>query len=152
MFRSRFLTLPIIGIIAASSIAPEIQALPRDRMVGRAVARDSRQDGRQEARHERRHGDYEGARDARQDGREGARDARQTGRQVSRVRRRGCYALPHGAALFTYGGFRYYRVGARYYYPYMYGGRTVYIDIDVNGGHPLPPPAAGSIDIDIDFD
>jgi hypothetical protein len=82
-------------------------------------------------------------------GRAGARDSRQDGRQTSRARRRGCYALPHGAATFAYGGFRYYRVGPRYYYPYMYGGRTVYIEIDVVGGYPAPPPAAGSIDIDI---
>lgn len=82
-------------------------------------------------------------------GRQGARDSRQTGRQVSRARRRGCYALPHGAAPFAYGGYRYYRVGPRFYYPYMYMGRTVYIDINVSGGYPAPPPPVGSIDIDI---
>lgn len=82
-------------------------------------------------------------------GRQGARASRQTGRQVSRARRRGCYALPHGAVAFRYGGYSYYRVGARYYYPYMYMGRTVYIDIDVSGGYPAPPPPVGSIDIDI---
>lgn len=82
-------------------------------------------------------------------GRQGARGSRQTGRQVSRARRRGCYALPHGAAPFAYGGYRYYRVGGRYYYPYMHAGRTVYIDIDVSGGYPAPPPPVGSIDIDI---
>jgi hypothetical protein len=31
----------------------------------------------------------------------------------------------------------------------MYMGRTVYIDINVNGGYPAPPPPIGSIDIDI---
>ncbi len=82
-------------------------------------------------------------------GRQGARDSRQTGRQTSRARRRGYYSLPGGAVPFTYGGYHYYRAGARFYYPYMYGGRTVYIDIDVNGGHPAPPPPAGSIDIDL---
>ncbi len=82
-------------------------------------------------------------------GRQGARNSRQNGRQTSRARRRGFYGLPGGAVAFSYGGFRYFRVGPRYYYPYMYGGRTVYIDIDVNGGYPAPPPAAGSIDIDI---
>lgn len=82
-------------------------------------------------------------------GRAGARDSRQTGRQISRARRRGCYALPRGAAPFVFGGYRYYRVGPRFYYPYMYGGRTVYIDINVSGGNPAPPPPAGSIDIDI---
>jgi hypothetical protein len=82
-------------------------------------------------------------------GRQGARDSRQTGRQNSRARFRGCYAMPHGAVAFRYGGYSYYRVGTRYYYPYMYSGRTVYIDIQVSGGHPLPPPPVGSIDIDI---
>lgn len=82
-------------------------------------------------------------------GRQGARDSRQTGRQTSRARRRGCYALPGGAVPFRHGGYSYYRVGGRYYYPYMYGGRTIYIDIDVNGGYPAPPPPVGSIDIDI---
>ena len=82
-------------------------------------------------------------------GRQGARASRQQGRQNSRARWRGCYGLPVGAAAFAYGGYRYYRVGARYYYPYMYGGKTVYIDIDVVNGKPVPPPAAGSIDITI---
>jgi hypothetical protein len=50
---------------------------------------------------------------------------------------------------YAYGGYRYYRVGPRYYYPYMYMGRTVYIDINVQGGYPMPPPPVGSIDIDI---
>jgi hypothetical protein len=31
----------------------------------------------------------------------------------------------------------------------MYMGRTVYIDINVQGGYPMPPPPVGSIDIDI---
>ncbi|MEI6533842.1 MAG: hypothetical protein WCN98_00770 [Verrucomicrobiaceae bacterium] len=84
-------------------------------------------------------------------GRQGARDSRQDGRQTSRARRRGYYACPAGAVAFSHGGYRYYRVGGRYYYPYFYGGRTVYIDIDVNGGYPVPPPPAGSIDIDINF-
>jgi hypothetical protein len=82
-------------------------------------------------------------------GRQGARNSRQAGRQTSRARRRGCYGLPGGAVPFAYGGYRYYRVGPRYYYPYMYMGRTVYIDINVNGGYPAPPPPIGSIDIDI---
>ena len=137
MLRSRLLTPPLLGLIAtgelaslvpsaatlgvasvvvaAVSLAPDAQALPVDRRMGRA----------------------------------GAQASRQTGRQVSRARRRGCYALPHGAAPFAYGGYRYYRVGPRFYYPYMYGGRTVYIDIDVSGGYPAPPPPAGSIDITI---
>jgi hypothetical protein len=82
-------------------------------------------------------------------GRQGARNSRQAGRQTSRARRRGCYGLPGGALPFAYGGYRYYRVGPRFYYPYIYMGRTVYIDINVNGGYPAPPPPIGSIDIDI---
>lgn len=82
-------------------------------------------------------------------GRQGARDSRQDGRQTSRARRRGCYALPGGARPFAYGGYNYYRVGPRFYYPYMHMGRTVYIDINVSGGNPMPPPPVGSIDIDI---
>ncbi len=149
ILQSRIIALPLLGLVAVATIAPDAKALPRDRSAGRAGARDSRQDGRQEGRYERRHGDYGDARDARQDGREGARDSRQIGRQVSRARWRGCYALPRGAVIFSYGGYRYYRVGPRFYYPYMYGGRTVYIDINVSGGNPVPPPPAASIDIDI---
>ena len=83
----------------------------------------------------------------RQVGRMQARDSRQAGRQTSRARRRGFYGLPGGAVPFAYGGYRYYRVGPSYYYPYMYGGRTVYIQINVQGGYPAPPPPPGSIDI-----
>ena len=121
--------LPALTVVAAAAtaLAPvESHALPRDRAAGRQGGRDSRQSGRQ-----------------------GAQDSRQAGRQTSRARRRGYYGLPGGAVPFAYGGYRYYRAGGRYYYPYMYGGRTVYIDIDVNGGYPAPPPPAGSIDIDI---
>jgi hypothetical protein len=111
-------TLPLLTAAAVTSLilAPgESQALPVDRAMGRA----------------------------------GARDSRQTGRQVSRARRRGCYAMPAGARPFVYGGYRYYRVGPRFYYPYMHMGRTVYVDIDVVGGNPAPPPPTGSIDITI---
>lgn len=75
------------------------------------------------------------------------RAARQAGRQASRARRRGYYGLPVGAVPYAYGGYRYYRVGNSYYYPYMYGGRTVYVDVEVYGGCPAPPPPIGSIDI-----
>ncbi|WP_038159462.1 hypothetical protein [Verrucomicrobium sp. BvORR106] len=81
------------------------------------------------------------------EGRQGARSSRQDGRQTSRARWRGTYVLPAGAAVVAVGGYRYYRVGPRYYYPYMYGGRTVYIDINVVGGNPVPPPPVGSIEI-----
>lgn len=83
-------------------------------------------------------------------GRQGARASRQTGRQVSRARRRGVYSLPAGYRPYSYGSYNYYFAGGRYYYPYMYGGRTVYINIEVSAsGNPGPPPAPGSIDIDI---
>lgn len=72
---------------------------------------------------------------------------RRAARQTYRARRRACYGLPMGAAPFAYGGYRYYRVGGAYYYPYMYGGRTVYVDVDVYGGYPAPPPPIGSIDL-----
>lgn len=80
-------------------------------------------------------------------GRQAARDSRQTGRQVSRARRRGYHSCPAGAVRFAHGGFTYFRVGPRFYYPYFYGGKTVYIDIDIVGGNPAPPPASGSIEI-----
>lgn len=94
----------LIIVLTLTAIAPESQALPRDRIAGR---------------------------------------------QTSRARRRACFGLPVGAAVFIYGGYRYYRAGSRYYYPYSYNGRTVYIDIEVKGGYPAPPPPAASIDIDI---
>jgi hypothetical protein len=82
-------------------------------------------------------------------GRQAARYSRRTGRQVSRARRRGYYALPPGAVLRPFGPYRYYFVGSRWYYPYMYGGRTVYIVIDVDDeGNPTPPPPSDSIEID----
>ena len=121
--------LPVLTTvaIATATLAPtESQALPADRAAGRQNARGSRQSGRA-----------------------GAQDSRQSGRQTSRARRRGYYGLPAGAAPYAYGGYNYYRAGGRYYYPYMYGGRTVYIDVDVSGGRPMPPPPVGSIDIDI---
>lgn len=151
MFHSRSLILSLSSIVVASAMMPEAFALPIDRMAGRAGARHSRQNGREDARDERREGDYADARGERQEGRQGARISRTTGRVVSRSRFRGCYVLPRGAVVFPFGGYRYYRVGPRFYYPYMYGGRTVYIDINVVAGNPAPPPPAGSIDIDIDI-
>jgi hypothetical protein len=70
-----------------------------------------------------------------------------SGGPVHRGPRHGYHGLPGGAVPYSYGGYRYYRVGPRFYYPYFYGGRTVYIDIDAEGGVPLPPPPSGSIEI-----
>jgi hypothetical protein len=55
--------------------------------------------------------------------------------------------LPAGAAPYRYGGYNYYRAGGRYYYPYVHGGRTVYVNVDAPNGRPGPPPPAGSIDV-----
>jgi hypothetical protein len=76
---------------------------------------------------------------------------RARGRQGARgSRRRGYHSLPVGYRPFRYGRYSYYVAAGRYYYPYMYSGRTVYITINVDAsGNPTPPPAPGSIDIDI---
>jgi hypothetical protein len=59
------------------------------------------------------------------------------------------WALPAGAAAFRWGAYSNYRAGGRYNYPYMMGGRTVYVQIDVDSsGNPLPPPPPSEIDID----
>lgn len=60
-------------------------------------------------------------------------------RTTRRVVRRHLWALPAGAVPITLGGYRYYRYGGAYYYPYLASGRTIYVE--VNGGYP-PPPAA----------
>ena len=146
LLHSRSLTLAVASLAVTADLA---QALPVDRAVGRAGARYSRTDGRQDARYERRQGDYAEAREERIEGRTGARVSRTAGRVVSRSRYRGCYALPRGAVVVPYGGYRYYRVGSAWYYPYMHAGRTVYIDVQVVNGMPVAPPPANSIDIDI---
>jgi hypothetical protein len=77
------------------------------------------------------------------------RVARRTSRRVTR---RHMYALPIGYATYRWGAYNYYRVGGLFYYPYMYQGRTVYVEINIDGsGHPLPPPPASEIDIDINI-
>jgi hypothetical protein len=135
LLRRRFIALPLIGLIAsgegASLLVPATSSLS---VVAASIVVA---------------GNSHALPVDRAIGRQRARDSRQTGRQISRARRRGCYVLPVGAAVFVHSGYRYYRVGPRYYYPYMYNGRTVYIDIDVVGGYPSPPPPAGSIDVDI---
>ena len=119
--------LPLLATAAVFTSTREAEALPVDRMYGRQSARFSRQAGRR-----------------------GAQYSRQTGRQVSRARRRGYYALPVGYRPVTYGRYNYYFAGGRYYYPYMYGGRTVYVTVNVDAsGNPGPPPPPGLIDIDI---
>ncbi|MFT5041984.1 MAG: hypothetical protein ACI8TX_002964 [Hyphomicrobiaceae bacterium] len=39
----------------------------------------------------------------------------------------------------TSGRYRYCFYGGRYYYPYMYGGKTVYIQVNVSSSNPTPP-------------
>lgn len=78
--------------------------------------------------------------------------ARRTSRRVTR---RHLYGLPGGYRPYRWGAYNYYRVGSLFYYPYMYQGRTVYIEINVDsGGNPLPPPPASQalVEIDIDID
>ena len=79
--------------------------------------------------------------------------ARRTVRRTTRrVVRRHMFGLPAGAALFPFGAYRYYRYAGLYYYPYMIGGRTTYIQVDVDaGGNPLPPPPASQVETEIDF-
>lgn len=80
------------------------------------------------------------------------RVSRRTSRRTSRrVTRRHLYGIPAGARPFMYGGFRYYHVGGLYYYPYMLGGRTVYVQVDVSGGRPLPPPPPSQVSVEIDL-
>lgn len=68
-------------------------------------------------------------------------------RTTRRVVRRHMYALPVGAAAFSWGAYSYYRYNNMYYYPYMYSGRTVYIEVDIDSrGYPLPPPHPSEVD------
>jgi hypothetical protein len=122
---SRLLRLSMLIAVVEMLIAASAQALPRDRIAGRHMAR-----------YDRRHGQAWRA-----------PIDRATGRAVSRARWRGFYALPRGAVVYRYGGYSYYRAGGVYYYPYVYGGRTVYVNVNVVNGRPAPPPPAGSINI-----
>lgn len=77
--------------------------------------------------------------------------ARRTARRTSRrVTRRHLYGLPAGYRSYYWGGHSYYLAGGVYYYPYFYGGRTVYVEIEVDSsGRPYPPPAASEIDFNV---
>ena len=60
------------------------------------------------------------------------------------------YALPRGCAWRTYAGRRYCYYGGLYYYPYVYGGKTVYINIEVNSsGHPMAPPPSSQVIVNV---
>ena len=79
--------------------------------------------------------------------------ARRTSRRTTRrVVRRHMFLLPGGATPFVFGPYRYYRVGGIYYYPYMMGGRTVYVEIDVDvSGNPMAPPPASQVQYEINL-
>lgn len=80
------------------------------------------------------------------------RVARRTARRTSRrVTRRHLFVLPAAASLVTFGAYRYYYAGGLYYYPYFLGGRPVYVQVDVQGGRPLPPPPPSQVSMEIDY-
>ena len=83
------------------------------------------------------------ARNANQASRQVSRNTKQSARQISR---RHFYTLPSGYRWVTRGAYRYCYYQNRYYYPYMHGGQTVYIEVDVDSdGEPLPPPPAEEV-------
>ncbi len=72
--------------------------------------------------------------------------SRRTARRTSRrVTRRHLYTLPAGYATVSLAGYRYYRYGGLYYYPYYVSGQTVYIQVDVDPDNPSPPPPVESV-------
>ncbi len=79
--------------------------------------------------------------------------ARRTARRTTRrVTRRHYWALPGPYTPFRWGAYNYYRCGGIFYYPYMFGGRTVYVEVNVDSsGNPLPPPPPDQVAIDIDI-
>ena len=77
---------------------------------------------------------------------------RTTRRTARRVTRRHVYTLPVGYAAVTYGGYRYYRSGGIYYYPYYVSGQTVYVEVPVDPNNPAPPPPVDSITEEYEVD
>lgn len=69
---------------------------------------------------------------------------------IRRVPRRGFRVLPPGTLPYYYRGYRYFRLGPRFYYPYFYGGGIVYVTVDVVDGQPAPPPDADSVELQVD--
>ncbi len=127
IIRYRLLALPIIGLTAIAEIAPP--AVTSVATISTVLLSLSSASETQ------------------------ALPARRVARRTTRrVVRRHMYGLPAGSALYPYGRYRYYRCGGLYYYPYMIGGRTTYIQIDVNtNGQPLPPPPASQMEMEIDY-
>ena len=81
------------------------------------------------------------------------RTTRRTARRTTRrVVRRHYWGMPAGAVAFRWGGYRYFHAGGLYYYPYMFSGRTVYVQVTVDsGGHPLPPPPPSQVAVEINI-
>lgn len=79
--------------------------------------------------------------------------ARRTSRRTTRrVVRRHLYLMPASAVAVTYGRYRYFHHGGLYYYPYMIGGRTTYVEVDVDvSGKPLAPPPAAEVEVEINL-
>jgi len=76
---------------------------------------------------------------------------RRTSRRTTRrVVRRHMYALPAGYRWATFGAYRYAFVGGAYYYPYVMQGQTVYVQVDMQGSQPAPPPPASQISAEIE--
>jgi hypothetical protein len=79
--------------------------------------------------------------------------ARRTARRTSRrVTRRHLYTLPVGYAAVSLAGYRYYRYGGLYYYPYYVSGQTVYVQVDVDPNNPGPPPPVDSVTEEYELD
>lgn len=73
-------------------------------------------------------------------------------RTARRVTRRHLYALPMGYAAVSLAGYRYYRYGGLYYYPYYVSGQTVYVQVDVDANNPGPPPSVESVTEEYELD
>lgn len=79
--------------------------------------------------------------------------ARRTSRRTARrVTRRHFYTLPVGYAAVTLGGYRYYRYGGVYYYPYYISGQTVYVEVEVDPDDPSAPPPVESVTEEYEID
>lgn len=77
---------------------------------------------------------------------------RTTRRTTRRVARRHLFLMPAGAVAVSYGAYRYFHHGGIYYYPYMIGGRTTYVEVDVDvSGKPLAPPPAAEVEVEINL-
>lgn len=127
----RFLVLPVMGLIAAADIGPSV-ITTAVAVSTAAVTLSIAPEAQALPVH---------------------RVARRTARRTTRrVVRRHMFFMPAAAAAVTFGPYRYYRYGGIYYYPYMIGGRTTYIEIDVDtSGNPMAPPPASQVEVEIEI-